>query len=166
MPLFDAHTKRLIPVSKTENFDLVQKFKSCSGRKFVKVERIIEEAVEYVVRMGGNVTWTRLAQMFGDNSPLPHADVRHVWEVLDEVFSGENDPDLYKKFVNMTLGGLYCWKISCRGENWLRDISHKDRYDPITGNQITFATYWIATNWAPPKKASVSDLRSKFSMTG
>lgn len=170
MPLYDPFRKKdLISPKETEKFEYVQAFIRNAGRKFPKCERIIQEGIQHMVDEGGDVNYLRVATLFGEESPLPHADVRHLWEVIHEIFRGERDSDLRAKFEKMTLGCLLRWQISLRPEQWLTYKKDGTKFDPISGDLITFAVYKIDPNYtphhAPKKRASISDLANKWGVS-
>jgi|GEM_PF-5494763 len=171
MPLYDPFRKKdLITIQETEEYEYVQAFIRNAGRRFAKCERIVSDGIDHLVREGGPASWMRVASLFGENSPLPHAEVRHLWMVISEIFKGEKDPDLRSKYERMTLGCLVRWQISKRPEQWVTYRNDSNKVDKFTEKTITFAVYKIDNNYtphnAPKKKSTISGLSQRFASLG
>lgn len=80
--------------------------------------------------------WVRLAKMMGRQSETPNKDICFIEDrVLDAVGDGP-------EFL-MLCGTLFMIAIAERPERWLSSKVSKGSYDPHTGKEIAWRSYWI-----------------------
>lgn len=87
------------------------------------------------------LTWTRVASMFGYDAP----DAESVWATVALYTDGVT------KNCRQALGSLVMWRISLRPETWLCNKNGSNRYN-FEGEEITWTGYWINENFIPPDR--------------
>jgi hypothetical protein len=172
MPLYDPMRRRdLIKDTETQDYEPLAR-NTVATVSFNKCIRTVDMAIDCLVAEGvtatRRVTWARVASLLGDSTThLLAADKNHLWKTFMGVYANEKDPDLRKKYINQSMGGMFRWRISLRSELWLTAKHDSTKYDPLTGELITFAVYWIQDNYVPHAhvarpRASISDLANKW----
>lgn len=113
--------------------------KNSDPRTLDKMIRTLDAAIDNEVKESNKrlrLTWTKTGALVGFNSKESCAEVNHFWKAAEKVM-GDGRPLVF------AVGLFVKWRISQRDETWLTNKKETGHYDPIDGNEIKVAQYWI-----------------------
>jgi hypothetical protein len=133
-----------------EQNEWVQAMKAKSDpRTFEKVLRTMDKANDDEVRDSQQkcrISWTKTGAAVGFRSSQPARDVNHAWDAVTAVMGTTGRPPVF------TMGALFKWRISLRQEqHWLMKKEETGAFDPLTGEPIVAAEYFISDTFVPPR---------------
>ena len=145
--MYAVHGGYYISPESCEQSEWIQAFKRKEDpRTFDKVVRTLDAAIEMEVNDSQNkcrITFTKTGAAVGFNSKQPANDVNHAWDAVLATM-GTGRPAIF------TMGALYKWRIAVRTEKyWLMRKEETGAVDPLTGEPIVAAEYFISDTFQP-----------------
>ncbi len=136
--------KKLDP-AKLEERDILKKLKSnVHARTYQAILRKVDAELDKLKpSQNSNLTWTKMAALFGYNAGQSTKDNNYIWDNLVDVFGDEEDG----KFVKMALGSLLQWRISLRKDIWVLWTEQTGAMDHFSDKEITRSNYWIDNSY-------------------
>lgn len=150
MPLYDVTWEpRAIRSSKCARAEALAAFhQKVNGRTFDRAVQTVDEILDEIVAAGagGKLIWAKTASIVGYQSMGPKKLVDHVWNSVEAVL-GDGRPCIF------AVGQLIKWRVSVRPETWLVFSRDTRKTDPITGEDISAAEYWVNDQFQLKRKA-------------
>lgn len=139
MPLFNIMPfPREVTAKKCETADWVKAVRRKAHPKtFERIVKTLDEGIErIIVENDGKLVWAKTGSLMGHKSGGPKRDIDHAWDAVIDVV-GDGRPCVF------AMGQLTKWRIAVRPETWLMFLRDVEKVDPLTGDEIFTAEYWI-----------------------
>ena len=133
--------KTILDPSKLETSDIIKKLRgSVHPRTFDAIVRKVDKELSKLKPSEtSNLTWTKMAALFGYGAEQNTRDNVYIWETLSKVFGDDYDG----KHIKIALGSILQWRLALREDNWVQWIDNTGAIDSFTDKEITVSNYWI-----------------------
>ena len=134
-------SQKTLDPAKLEGRDILKKLRNnLHARTYAAILRKVDAELDKLTpSRNSNLTWTKMAALFGYNADQNTKDNNYIWGHLVDVFGDDEDG----KFVKMALGSLLQWRISLRKDIWVLWTEQTGATDQFTDKEITRSNYWI-----------------------
>lgn len=132
-----------------EQNDHVRAFlKRCDPDDLVRILSALDSGIDHCVeaaRINNRISFTKTGIVVGERSVLPPEDVDFIWSTILRLLGDQDRTAIF------TMGSLFKWRMALRTEeHWLMKIDETGSTDPLTGEPVKAAEYFLSDSFIPP----------------